>query len=202
MKPLLSKAAETLINGCLKNDPEIASRLFDLDDKSIGIDLIDFNLFYKITFKNEKVFINKTEHEPCSVVVRGKSLDLIMLLLNKKPAKSVDYSPGVSIEGDLHLLQVLKITLMDLDTDLSSLLAPYCGDFISDKLSQFFKGTKRLFKKNTATFQENVKSFLQEELRALPTNVEVVEWKEQVKQLRHDVERLEAKLSYLSRQIL
>lgn len=195
MNPIL-KMIESSFNFALFHDDEVAERLFRFEKCQIEIELRDIKRNFLLTVHQKRIQLVEASADSPDLKISG-TIPSLLKLAAKKKSKATRKDNSLSIQGDLHLLQDLKQIADDLDFDLETLLSPYLGDFLSSHVSLFLTRTKHLIKENASLFSNNLKTFLQEESRLLADKNTFEEWREQVSTIRHDVERLEAKLKLI-----
>lgn len=183
IKNLLIKA----LNKTVSLDPESFDRLKKLDKKIFSLTLLPINLNFRIQITSAG-FENCETGEP-DIEIEGKPSDFIKLAQHKNI-----YGSGVKIHGDMGLAEELKKILVQMDLDWEALIAEYTGDIPARQLSLAAKHGSRWIKSATKNFQENLVEYFQEELRILPTRVEMDLFKAENAALRDDLTRLEAKL--------
>ena len=89
--------------------------------------------------------------------------------------------------------ELLDRTKPDIEEELSSLI----GDAAAHRLGSFARGVGSWSRDARSTMGSNIREFLQEESRDLPSRYEVERFTEQLDALRDDVARLEARFDRL-----
>jgi ubiquinone biosynthesis protein UbiJ len=107
-------------------------------------------------------------------------------------------SGSVQIEGDTTLAQQFAKALGGLDVDWEEQAARVLGDPIAHQVGQGMKGLSDWGRQTSRTLTADLKEYLEEEGRLVPTRYELDAFLAEVDTLRDDVERLEARLARLN----
>jgi ubiquinone biosynthesis protein UbiJ len=107
-------------------------------------------------------------------------------------------SGSVQIEGDTTLAQQFAKALGGLDVDWEEQAARVLGDPIAHQVGQAMKGLSDWGRQTSRTLTADLKEYLEEEGRLVPTRYELDAFLAEVDTLRDDVERLEARLARLN----
>lgn len=192
------KALEKLINHYLKLDTKSHTRLHNLENKQLLLELTDLGKTFYIAFQVDGIKIitqPSTEQEP-DLIVRGRSLALWHLFQSNQNTFQL-HLRNVKIIGDLHLAQDIKLFFHSIDIDWEEQLSHFTGDIVAH---QFFRGLTTLGqwqRKMRENFKLNLTEYLQEEARYFPLPEEVETFMQEIDTLRDDTERLEAKIERL-----
>ncbi|MET0029634.1 MAG: SCP2 sterol-binding domain-containing protein [Candidatus Thiodiazotropha sp.] len=187
---------EQLLNATLKLDPESPARLASLHGKVIQIQVtgLGFSLFL-IPDTQGIQCLGQIEGE-ADCVLRGTPWGLANLSNDRSSTEQV-FSGAVSIEGDTALAQRFGDFIAALDIDWEEQLSRLTGDVAAHEIGGLFRSVLGWGVQARATAGQNLKEYLQEELRMLPSAYEVQPFLEEVDRLRDDVERLEARIQRL-----
>ncbi|MET0089620.1 MAG: SCP2 sterol-binding domain-containing protein [Candidatus Thiodiazotropha sp.] len=187
---------EQLLNATLKLDPESPARLAPLHGKVIQIQVtgLGFSLFL-IPDTQGIQCLGQIEGE-ADCMLRGTPWGLANLSNDRNSTEQV-FSGAVSIEGDTALAQRFGDFIAALDIDWEEQLSRLTGDVAAHEIGGLFRSVLGWGAQARATAEQNLKEYLQEELRMLPSAYEVQPFLEEVDRLRDDVERLEARIQRL-----
>ncbi len=105
---------------------------------------------------------------------------------------------GLHIKGDLECAKAFYDCAQQLDIDWEGHLAKGVGDNMAHTLVEGMKETKQWAKETFKARTEDLGVYLQDEKELLPTQGEVEAFYKEVDTLRHDVERIGAKISHLT----
>jgi ubiquinone biosynthesis protein UbiJ len=109
------------------------------------------------------------------------------------------FSGEVQVTGDTHLAQKFGDIVGGLDVDWEEQLSLLVGDGLAHEAGSRVRAAGRWGRRTGNTLAENVKEYLQEEIRLLPGRYEVQGFLTDVDRLRDDVERLAARIERLSK---
>jgi len=104
---------------------------------------------------------------------------------------SLDISGDVQLAGDFQKL--LALAKPDLEEELSAIV----GDVAAHRLGELARGARRWSREARATMGANIREYLQEESRDVPSRYEVDRFGDAVGKLRDDVDRLAARINRL-----
>jgi ubiquinone biosynthesis accessory factor UbiJ len=191
-------ALEALLNRCIALDPEGAARLGPLEGRLIGIELKGFGTrLYLIPAPDRLQVFGAYEGEP-DCLLRGTPLALARLGLAERKEDQL-FGGEVEIEGDTRLAQDFGAFAAGLDLDWEEQLSRLVGDPIAHQVGEGLRAVGRWGRKSADLLSQDLKEYLQEEARVLPTRYEVEAFLDQVDTLRDDAERLVARIDRLAR---
>jgi len=130
-------------------------------------------------------------------LIRGAPLALLRMMTAGRKQSQLS-SGAVRIEGDAAVAQALSDALAGLDVDWEEQLARVLGDPIANQIGRAVRAAGDWGGRTRETARANLKEYLEEESRLLPTRYEVDEFLRQVDTLRDDVERLAARIARLA----
>jgi ubiquinone biosynthesis protein UbiJ len=111
------------------------------------------------------------------------------------------FSGSVEITGDSALAQQFAEALFSLDIDWEEQLSHLTGDVLAHEVGNLGRGLFKWGESVRKTAGLNLKEYLQEELRLLPTREEIEPLLVDIDHLRDDVERLSARIERLQRHL-
>lgn len=135
-----------------------------------------------------------TDHEP-DVLISGSLLTLARMAGVSGVAAVRDGS--LELTGDPILAQDFQQLLSYAKPDLEEELSGVVGDAAAHRLGEIARGVSNWGRKARATMGENIREYLQEESRDVPSRYEVERFTAKVSTLRDDVDRLEARIKRL-----
>jgi ubiquinone biosynthesis protein UbiJ len=191
-------ALETALNRYIALDPEGAARLARLQGRLICIELKGFaSRIYLIPGTDGLQLFGSYEGEP-DCLLRGSPLALARMGLAERKEDGL-FAGEVEVEGDTRLAQDLGAFMAGLDVDWEEQLSRLVGDPIAHQVGEGLRSAGRWGRRSADTLTQDLKEYLQEEARLLPTDYEVQSFLDQVDTLRDDVERLAARIDRLRR---
>ena len=185
---------ESALNGYLGLDPVTRQRLAALHGRTVGVEVLGLGLTLFFTADETGVLqvYGRHEGEP-DCWLRGTPFDLLRTGDRAKGADQL-FSQRVRVEGDSGLAQRFGAILGDLDIDWEEHLSRIAGDVVAHEVGSAARAARDFGQRTGRTAEQNLREYLQEETRLLPTRYEVKEFLDAVDALRDDVERLAARV--------
>ena len=104
---------------------------------------------------------------------------------------------SLELTGDAHAAERFQRLMAYAKPDLEEELSGVVGDIAAHRIGDIARGIRDWTRDARSTMGANIREYLQEESRDLPSRYEVDRFAERVGTLRDDVERLEARLDRL-----
>ena len=188
---------ESALNGYLGLDPVTRQRLAALHGRTVGVEMagLGLTLFFTAGEAGVLQVYGRHEGEP-DCWLRGAPIDLLRTGDRAKGADQL-FSQRVRIEGDSGLAQRFGAALGDIDIDWEEHLSRVVGDLVAHEAGTAARAARAFGQRTGRTAEQNLKEYLQEEARVLPTRYEVKELLDAIDVLRDDVERLAARVERL-----
>ncbi|WP_404400467.1 SCP2 sterol-binding domain-containing protein [Idiomarina seosinensis] len=185
---------EKMVNEVLHKDPESASRLAKLDGKVLRFDLkeLPFQLTVSVTQQGLQLSTLNEESADCWIKTE---LGVLPELKDTANLTRLIKADQLDIEGDPVLAQNLVNLLRHLDIDWEAELARKIGDAPAHWLSQLWRRSRENFKASHDSRQRWLTGVITEEKKLLPARAEFELHKQQLQQLRADLEKLERRLA-------
>lgn len=192
-------ALEAAINRLLALDREGAARLTPIQGRVLRVEVAGFDLRLTIVPGDDRLrFYQDYEAEP-DCIVRGTPAALLRMGLAGRGEDQV-FSGAVEIAGDNRIAQTLGEVLRGLDIDWEEQLARLLGDGLAHRLGNRARAARRWGERSADVLAQDLREYLTEEGRVLPSEAEVDRFLLAVDALRDDVERLQARIERLARQ--
>jgi ubiquinone biosynthesis protein UbiJ len=191
-------ALEAAINRYIALDPEGAARLAQLQGRLICIELKGFGTrLYLIPAVDRLQVFGAYEGEP-DCLLRGTPLALARMGLAERKEDQL-FGGEVEVEGDTRLAQEFGAFITGLEVDGEEQLSRLVGDPVAHQVGEGLRSMGQWGRRSADTLTQDLKEYLQEEARLLPTDYEVHAFLDRVDTLRDDVERLAARIERLGR---
>ncbi len=138
----------------------------------------------------------ETDLEP-DVLISGS----IITLAQMAGASDVSAVRSGSLEftGDPILADEFRQLLTFAKPDLEEELSGFVGDVAAHRIGEIARGVSKWGREARSTMAQNIREYLQEESRDVPSRYEVERFTSQVGALRDDVDRLEARIRRLKK---
>ncbi len=106
---------------------------------------------------------------------------------------------SLELIGDAHKAQAFQRLLQYAQPDIEEELSGVIGDSAAHGLGQFVRGVRDWATQARSTMGDNIREYLQEESRDVPSRYEVERFARDVGKLRDDVDRIAARIDRLAR---
>ncbi len=191
-------ALEQAINRYIALDPEGAARLAALHGRVILIETEGFGTrLYLIPGPTGIQFFGEYDGEP-DCTLRGTPLALARMGVVSNKEEPL-FSGDVQVEGDTHLAQAFGDLVSGIQVDWEEQLSRLVGDTLAHQVGSGVRAAGRWGRQSADNLSLDLKEYLQEEARLLPSRYEIEAFLDQADTLRDDVERLAARVERLSR---
>lgn len=136
-----------------------------------------------------------TPEDP-DVVITGSLITLARMAGESGETAVRDGS--LDLTGDARLANHFQQLLSHAKPDIEEELSGVVGDVAAHRVGELARGLGRWVREARSTMGDNVREYLQEESRDVPSRYEVERFAADVGTLRDDVERIEARLNRLA----
>jgi ubiquinone biosynthesis protein UbiJ len=189
-------AAEAALNRYLELDPEGAAGFAPLYGRIIAIEVAGFGTRVTLIPGPDRLQLFGRYDAPADCVIRGAPLSLLRMAVSERQEQEMS-SRAIQIEGDTTIAQQLARAMGGLDVDWEEQLAGVLGDPVANQVGRGLRGLRDWGRQSGDTLAADVKEYLEEEGRLIPSRYELGAFLSGVDVVRDDVERLEARLELL-----
>ena len=194
----LLAAAETALNRYIALDPEGARGFAPIYGRIVVIEIQGLGARVTLIPGPDRMQIFGVYDATPDCLIRGNPLALARMGMAER--KEAQLSSGeIHIEGDSTIAQRLSEAMARLDIDWEEQLSKLVGDPIAHQVGQGLRAVGEWGQRTGETARTNLKEYLQEEARLMPSRYEVLDFLTRVDTLRDDVERLDARIERLAR---
>lgn len=127
------------------------------------------------------------------VIISGSLLTLARMA--GEPGTSALRDGSLELTGDPHLADDFQKLLAYARPDIEEELSSVVGDVVAHRLGDLARGVRNWSRDARSTMGANIREYLQEESRDVPSRYEVDRFADKVSALRDDVDRLEARMN-------
>lgn len=183
-----------MINRQLRDKTPARELCAELEGTVVAVRVRDTALAMYFLVGSESLEIRGYAEDP-DVIISGSLFALARLA--GKSADDAIRDGSVDLTGDAETAQAFQQLLAYGKPDLEEELSGVIGDVAAHSLGDFARNVGRWGKNAHETIRQNVREYLQEESRTVPSRYEVDVFREQTETLRDDVDRFEARLHRL-----
>ncbi len=194
LEALLRPIADVLNRNIAEITParEIAS---ELNGTMVAIRVRDTGLGTYFVFSDDVVALSTEYADDPDVVITGSLITLARMLQGS--GEAAIRSGDVDLTGDAATAQRFQKLLDLAQPDIEEELSRVIGDVAAHRIAEIARGVGKWARDARSTMGGNIREYLQEESRDVPTRYEVDRFTKQVGTLRDDVERIAARLNRL-----
>jgi ubiquinone biosynthesis accessory factor UbiJ len=193
----INRSLESAFNRYLRLDPKAGERLAGRDGRVIALEMRGLDLMLVFRVQDQGIaFIDEPERKP-DTLLRGTPLGITRLGLGRGSATGALFSGDVEISGDVETGQAFKMFLDAIDIDWEEQLSRYTGDLLAHRLGNAARHAGSWLGHACLTLEQDLSEYLQEELRVVPTRIEIENLITDIGRLGMDTDRLEARLRRL-----
>lgn len=200
----LTTALETAFNTWLQLDQQTHGqalpRLQALAGKLICLHIQNPELKLYFLPTAERVRVTTDYAAEPDVTIHGTGLALMRLTAAEDSGKAM-LEQGIKIDGDMGLGNRFSQILREVAIDWEELLSRATGDIVAHSLGQMTRNAKGWLADSAHAMRLNTQEYLQEEARLVPAEAELRQYLDAVDTLRMDVDRFEARLHRLEKQL-
>lgn len=191
---------ETAFNQYLRMDPNTVRELAQLKGCVIALEItgFDWEIFLCPT-ENGLQCLPSSEVEADTRLI-GTPLALLGLAVSGDSQAKLA-SGEVKIKGDVQLGQQFKQILNRMEIDWEEHLSRISGDVFAHQAGRFGRAGIQFFNDVATSLNLDLSEYLQEEIRLLPSEIEVQNYLDEVDHLRSDADRLQARFDHLVRNL-
>lgn len=187
---------ETAINTALKYDPATLRDLSEIEGQVLLIDCSMPDLRLAVEVQQQQIVIHSNWDGEAAVALEGSMIALAKMAVNASDTSSFAGS-GVQLSGNLETLHKLHKILSQLNIDWDGALADLIGDVPAHIISSAVRKSSKLRKETLQRATSAVTEVAQEELEIIPSQNAFAQFKQDVRQMASDTDRLMARISAL-----
>jgi ubiquinone biosynthesis protein UbiJ len=167
-----------------------------LSGTSVAIRVRDTALAMYFTIGDSAVELSTDSESDPDVVITGSLLTLARIAGTSGEQAIRDGS--LELTGDAEAAQAFQTLLGFAAPDIEEELSGVIGDVAAHRLGETARGVRNWARAARSTMASNIREYVQEESRDVPSRYETERFSSRVDSLRDDVDRLEARLNRLN----
>jgi len=186
---------ERCINTALRFDPATKAKLANIDGAILAFQCLRPEL--KLFFCVDTTAINVKSYceIPPDVTISGELADFINVMSDSSKTFAAS---ELSVSGKIHVLSQLQEILADADIDWEEPLADIIGVVPGHLVAQSARNAWQWLNTQKRQFEQNFRPYLEEELRAIPSQVELQSFYDDVDDTNARLNRVEARIQRLN----
>ena len=194
MNPLeaLLQPITRVLNRNIRESTRASELVARLDGKLVAIRVRDTALAGYFEIDRGRLNLTTNHDGEPDVVITG-SLVALALMAGEDAIRD----GSLDLSGDAATAQAFQQLLTHARPDIEEELSAVIGDTAAHGLGEFARAVGRWASETRSIMGDNVREYLQEESRDVPSRYEVEQFSRQVNQLRDDVDRLAARVGRL-----
>ena len=194
MSPLqaLLQPVARVLNKNIRESTPARALCGQLDGKVVAIRVRDTALASYIMINDETVELSPEHDAEPDVVITG-SLVTLALLAGEDSIRD----GSLDLTGDAATAQAFQQLLTHAQPDIEEELSGVIGDTAAHGLGKVARGVGRWARESRSIMRDNIREYLQEESRDVPSRYEVEQFSKGVNTLRDDVDRLATRIEHL-----
>ena len=189
-------AVEELLNPLLRLDPHLAARLGRHAGRVLALEITGLGAVVYVEILADGLRLHPQAPQPPAARVRGGPASLLRVAAGAPPAAC-----GVSLAGDVGLVQDLAGALREADPDWEEALARLTGDVIAHQVGRGVRGLARFLAHAGEQFRLDLAEYLRDEAALAADAHAVRRWMDAVDALGEETDRLEARVRRLERRL-
>ena len=167
----------------------------ELNGATVAIRVRDTALGMYFAFDDNAVTLSTDYINEPDVIISGSLITLAGMM--KGAGEAAIRNGDVDLSGDAATAQRFQKLLDFAQPDLEEELSRVIGDVAAHRIAEIARGVGNWAREARSTMGGNIREYLQEESRDVPTRYEVEQFTQRVGTLRDDVERIAARLNRL-----
>jgi ubiquinone biosynthesis protein UbiJ len=193
----LAGAADAVVAAALRADPDAQARLRRLAGKVLAVEFQGLGWVLTVEAVDDALRIEADPAREPHARIAGLPASLAMMA--RQGGTRVLFSGAVAVSGDVTVARGYKRLFDTLDPDWEEVIAGVGGDVAAHELARAGRGAADWLHRALAGRRADLRAWLTDELASVPPRAEVEDWLDDVDRLRHDTDRLSARLARLER---
>lgn len=193
----LVAVAEIGGNRLLALDEQVFDACQALQGSCVAIEITD--LGFKLYCHPGSWGVRLSRNPPAGEVdacISGRAMALFNLATQRDKV-STSIHERVSFHGDVAIAQKMQGIIANLDIDWEEALSRQTGDVLAYQINKCARDARSFLQQSAESLLKTSSEYLREEARLTPTQVEFERFRSQLGELKHDVDRAEARLQHI-----
>jgi ubiquinone biosynthesis protein UbiJ len=191
---------ELAINSALKYDPATLRELTALEGQVLLVDCTMPAMRIAIQTSQQQIILHSSWDDEAAVTLQGSLIALAKMAANASDTSSFAGS-GVQLSGDLETLHKLQKILSQLNIDWEGALADIIGDVPAHMVGSALRKSAEIAQQNKQRVTTALTEVAQEELQLIPSQNAFAQFKQEVRKMASDTDRIKARITALGEKI-
>lgn len=191
------QACSAILDAAIDLDPDAPARIDRLAGRPLEIDVEGTALSVSLVPEDGRIRLTTDPAEPAAVRLGGPPASLIAML--GQTGTSVLFSGNIHVEGDVATARAWKRLFDTLEPDWEEAVARIAGDIPAHESARMAAALGQWGRRARRARAADLRDWLINEAALLPARQEVDTWLAGVDRLRHDADRLSARVARIER---
>ncbi|XKF03155.1 SCP2 sterol-binding domain-containing protein [Pseudoalteromonas mariniglutinosa] len=187
---------ERIINHILQLDEQLASRLNNIEDKRLLIEIRDWQQLILCHFSGQKIHLYATDEQDADCLISA-NIDTLLSLKNPAMLTQLIRQEQLDLHGDLNVAQGFSRAFSEINIDWPEQLSRYLGDAAAQQCWQTLSTLLTRGNDNKKKLESTLTSLCQDELAVSIHPLELAQFKQQNRDLKGRVSQLELRINAL-----
>ena len=195
MNPLetLLQPIARVLNRNIRESTRASELCQRLEGKLVAIRVRDTALAAWFEIGRDALYLTMDHDGEPDVVITGSLVSLALMA-----GEDAIRDGSLDLTGDAATAQAFQQLLTHARPDIEEELSAVIGDTAAHGLGEFARSVGQWARQTRSIMGDNIREYLQEESRDVPSRYEVEQFSKRVNELRDDVDRLAARIGRLS----
>jgi ubiquinone biosynthesis protein UbiJ len=193
-------ALEKVVNRALQLDLDSQRRLATLSNKVVDIEISDWQCHAYLVFHAHNLEIKKSWQGPTDTTLSATLPSFIKIALAGGNSSSA-FANQLKLSGSTTTAEQLMLLFNALDIDWEEQISQLTGDAVAQQIGKRGRQFIQLIKDSRKSLAGSTTEYLQNDSDLLPSQEEVEHFAVGVTACRHQVERLDARITRLEKAI-
>lgn len=195
MQEHVHKALTRAIALALKHDSVTQEALAKLSGKTLRVTLTDWRIDMLMSVQEDgTILVSAFDNDQAADASIAGTLSGFLSTVIQGGDSAAAREAGITVQGDLGVAQSLQHTIANLDIDWDGALSSVVGNSLAQIIGDGVRGFMGFAKRVREDMRDHTARYLTAESDMLPTRHEVNQFIKDVTILRHDTDRLMARI--------
>jgi len=190
-------AARAVVAAALRADPDAQARVQRLAGTVLAVEVVGLDWVFAVAADGDGLSVSaELPREPDARIAAPPAS---LARMASQGGTRVLFSGAVAVSGDVTVARAYKRLFDTLDPDGEEALAGVAGDIAGHEIARAGRGATAWLARTLGGRRADLRAWLTDETATMPDADEVAVFLDEVDRLRHDADRLAARLERLER---